>query len=255
VEQFLRAWRERMKALIIAAGQGTRLSSICPVKPLLPVLQKPLIDWVVKALIWVKVEEVVVVTGYEADKVEAHLLSQSWPGAMEFIFVRNEEWQKENGLSVIKARSFLNEPFFLLMADHIFDPEILILLKNQPIKENELILAVDATVQNHPCVDLDDVTRVKVENGLIRNIGKGLSDYNAFDTGIFYCSPALFAALEESQRRRRNFTLSGGVLELALKEQARALDVSGRFWIDVDDEKAWKKAEDYLRRTKLQAGP
>jgi len=40
-----------------------------------------------------------------------------------------------------------------------------------------------------------------------------------------------------------------------LKEQARALDVSGRFWIDVDDEKAWKKAEDYLRRTKLQAGP
>jgi len=236
-----------LKALILAAGQGTRLSSICPVKPLLPVCQKPLIDWVLGALVKVAVSEIVVVLGYEGQKVKDYLESQSYLKDIKMSFVYNEEWQKENGLSVYKARHFLTEPFFLLMSDHIFDPEILGFLKKEPLRNDDLILAVDYRIDNNLYVDLEDVTKVRVDAGHITAIGKGLTDYNAFDTGIFYCTPAIFKALEESQISARDFTLSGGVRKMAARGQARVMDVKSRFWIDVDDERAREKAENYLK--------
>lgn len=237
-----------MKGLIIAAGQGVRLSPICPVKPLLLVGGQALIDWTVKALLRAGIKEIIVVTGYEGDKVEEHLKRQNYFQGAELSFVRNDEWEKENGLSVYKAKELAGNRFFLLMSDHIFDPKILVGLSQQKLEDDELILAVDSRLAKHSHVDLEDVTRVQMEDGYIISIGKGLIQYNAFDTGIFYCTSAIFSALEESQKISKNFTLSGGVRIMAIKGKARVMDIDDRFWIDVDDEKALHKAEEYLKR-------
>ncbi|HAR36534.1 MAG TPA: nucleotidyltransferase [Acidobacteria bacterium] len=235
-----------MKALIIAAGQGQRLSAICPSKPLLPVGRRPLIDWVIQGLQAAGIREVVVVTGYNREKLEDHLRLAYSPEKVKLTLVHNDQWQRENGLSVCKARPFLEEPFFLLMSDHIFDPDILELMLTAELKEDEVILAVDYRTQNHLYVDLDDVTRVLVEEGKIKDIGKGLKLYNAFDTGIFLCQPVLFEALEQSQRQAGDYSLSGGIRVLAARSQARAVDIGQRFWIDIDDPKALEKAENFL---------
>lgn len=236
-----------MKGLIIAAGKGERLSSVCPVKPLLPVCGQALIDWTVKALLKAGIKEIIVVIGYEGDRIEEHLKKQNYLEGAVLHFVQNEEWEKENGLSVYKAKELVDDRFILLMSDHIFDPEILIKIKNEQIEDDELILAVDYRIDNHPYVDLDDVTRVQVEDGHIISIGKGIIQYNAFDTGIFYCTPALFTALEESQRLSKNFTLSGGVRIMAIKGKARVMDIEDKFWIDIDDLKAYNKVEEFLK--------
>lgn len=236
-----------MKALIIAAGQGQRLSGLCASKPLLPVCRRPLIDWVIKGLNKAGIREVIVITGYNRERLEEHLKTSFIPEEINLTLVYNDQWQKENGLSVLRARPLLEEPFFLLMSDHIFDPAILDLLRQSEIKSDEIILAVDSRVENHPYVDLEDVTRVQVEDNRIKNIGKGLEDYNAFDTGIFLCQPVLFEALEESQRKDGDFSLSGGVRLLAARGKARALEIGGRFWIDVDDPGALDRAESFLK--------
>lgn len=237
-----------MKGLVIAAGQGVRLSPVCPVKPLLQVGGQALIDWTVKALLKAGIKEVIVVTGYEGEKVEEHLKKQNYLEGAGITFVRNDEWEKENGLSVYKARDVAGNRFILLMADHIFDFRILVDLSQQRLEDDEIILAVDCRLADHPHVDLEDVTRVQMEDGYIISIGKGLIQYNAFDTGIFYCTSALFAALEESQKISKNFTLSGGVSMMAIKGKARVMDIGGKFWIDVDDEKALRRVERYLKR-------
>lgn len=236
-----------MKALIIAAGQGKRLSDLIPSKPLLPLCRRPLIDWVLNGVQKAGVREVVVVTGYNRTGLEEYLRTKYSSGEIKLTLVYNEEWQKENGLSVYKARPLLDEAFFLLMSDHIFDPAILELLRQSELKKNELVLAVDSRIQNHPYVDLDDVTRVRVEEGKIKDIGKSLVDYNAFDTGLFLCRPALFEALEESQSRVGDFSLSGGVRLLASRGRAGAVEIGDRFWIDIDDRKAVERAENYLK--------
>jgi 1L-myo-inositol 1-phosphate cytidylyltransferase len=156
--------------------------------------------------------------------------------------VVNEAWRSPNGMSVLKARSALVSPFLLLMSDHLFDPEIVRALLSEGECRDGVVLAIDANLSN-PLVDLEDVTRVDQENGLIRNIGKGLKRYNAFDTGIFLCTPALFDALERSIERDGEASLTGGIRVLAESRRALTREIGGRFWLDVDDSRAYVKAE------------
>jgi choline kinase len=234
-----------VKCLIIAAGRGRRLAGRAESKPLLEIAGRALIDRVVGAGLLVGIRDFVVVTGYAGDLVERHLDGLARAEGVSITAVRNDEWEKENGLSVFKARDLLGDRFILSMSDHLFDPEILRDLIRQPVGDDETILAVDFDVRGNPHIDLDDVTMVLVEAGRIAAVGKGLVDHNAYDTGLFLGTPALFRALGESQKRG-DFTLSGGLRVLAAAGKARVMDIGGRYWIDVDDEKAMAKAEALL---------
>ncbi|MDD8020895.1 MAG: NTP transferase domain-containing protein [Acidobacteriota bacterium] len=237
-----------LKGLIIAAGQGKRISNLCPVKPLLEVNGRALIDRTIDSLIKAGIKDIIVVTGFQSERLEEHLQKRSYPPGVQVTCLENKDWQKENGLSVYRAKDLVGDRFILLMSDHIFDPAILARLIGLPVEEGGLILAVDYRTNNHPFVDLADVTKVEINGERIVDIGKELASYNAFDTGIFYGTRALFEALEKSQKTASDFTLSAGVRVLAVQARARVMDIEDRFWIDVDDEKALRQAEDYLKR-------
>jgi 1L-myo-inositol 1-phosphate cytidylyltransferase len=231
------------RCVIIAAGRGSRLSARAASKPLLEVAGKPLIDRAIDAVRPSGIREFVVVTGYAGDALERHLAAKAATDGLSIATVRNDEWEKENGLSVLKAKGLAGERFLLMMADHIVDPRLPEGLAGQEIGGDEVILAVDPQIGGQPYVDLDDVTRVLDENGRIAAIGKNIPAYNAFDTGVFLCTPALFAALEASQAKG-DLSLSGGIRALAAKGKARTWKTGGLFWIDVDDEEAARKAEE-----------
>lgn len=234
-----------MKCLVIAAGRGRRLAVRAESKPLLRIGGRSLISRVIGAGRQAGIREFVVVTGYRADLVERHLARVARDEDVAIDFVRNDEWEKENGLSVFKAGRAAGERFILSMSDHLFDPAILRDLAAQPVSDGETILAVDRRIADNPCVDLEDVTRVRLDGDRILAIGKGLQEYNAFDTGLFLGTPGLFLALADSQAKG-DFTLSGGIKVLAAEGKARTMDIGGRYWIDVDDEKAMEKAARWL---------
>ena len=233
-----------MKCLIIAAGQGSRLKSKGKVKPLVPLLGVPLIERVIRSAIEGGADEFYVITGYEREQVSNFLQQLAKRLNVPIIPIQNDDWQKENGFSVLKARDVMEEPFLLLMADHLFDPAIIQLLQKQPFNDGDVLLAVD-TDKNNPLVDMEDVTKVCIENGHIINIGKTIDDFNGFDTGIFLCSQAIFEALESACKIHNDTTLSAAIRVLA--EDKHAISVqTNRFWIDVDDKFAHQKAEKTL---------
>jgi CDP-L-myo-inositol myo-inositolphosphotransferase len=233
-----------MKCLILAAGQGTRLRSRGEVKPLVPLLGVPLIERIIRSAMEGGVDDFYVVTGYEGEKVGDFLRHLSGRVNVAITRIQNKEWQKENGCSVLQARELLDEPFVLLMGDHLFDPAIIRSLQQQPLMEGEILLAVD-TNTNNPLVDLEDVTKVRVKDGLIQNIGKTIDDFNGFDTGIFLCTPAIFESLEHASKIKHDTTLSAAIRVLAENNHAKSLPTK-EFWIDIDDEKAYQQAEKAL---------
>jgi choline kinase len=166
---------------------------------------------------------------------------------LEVTFISNFDLSKENGYSAWLAKDRFRETFVLLMADHLFDQGILRDLMAERLSPGEIILAVDFRLRGNRLVRLDDVTKVAVKNGRIIAIGKTIASYNGFDTGIFLCTPALFEALEDSQRTG-DTSLSGGIRVLAGRGQARAMDIGARDWIDIDDEEDMRQAQFLFRQ-------
>ena len=132
------------------------------------------------------------------------------------------------------------QAFALLMSDHLFDPRILRRAVSEPLESGRCRLAVDFNPSGIP--DLEDATKVLAEGGRVLEIGKDIKKYNAIDTGVFVCTEGIFSALETAITRGEE-SLSGAVRELARLEKMEAVDVTGLFWRDVDDEIGLKDAE------------
>lgn len=245
-----------MKCLIIAAGEGSRLSNRGDSKPLIPILSLPLIERVILTAQEAGLSDFYVVTGYKGEKLRNHLDKFAQEKNLKITHLINDDWERGNGLSVLKAKGKIEDNFILLMSDHIFEGTILSELLKEDNLEGEVILAVDYNLNNEN-IDIDDVTKVLTnDDHKIIDIGKNIKKYNAYDTGIFLCSPAIFEALAESSTSG-DTSLSAGIRILAQKGKVRTFDIRGRYWIDVDDEKAFKEAEDILLKNlkKVSDGP
>jgi CDP-L-myo-inositol myo-inositolphosphotransferase len=217
----------------------------------------PLIERAIRSAVEAGGDDFYVVTGYQWEGIRDFLDRLAERLGIPITTLINEDWEKENGFSVLKAREYLHEPFLLLMADHLFDPSIAREMMAHPPAEGEILLAVDGDIRNS-LIDMEDVTRVMTEDGKIRNIGKGLANFNGFDTGIFLCTPAIFQALEQSTEKYGEATLSGAVRILADLGRAGAFHADGQFWVDVDDPAAFSRAEKALverLREKANDGP
>lgn len=230
-----------MKCLIIAAGKGSRLIKLGDSKPLVKLLGVPLIERVIMTVVDCGIREFYVVTGYNGEKVRLFLDELSQKAGISIIHIINDDWKRGNGLSVLKAKGKIKGNFFLLMSDHIFDKKIILNMKKN-ISYRGLVLAVDYNIKNNPAIDMSDVTKIEIENNKIKDIGKNIRVFNAFDTGIFLCSSAIFTAIQKSVQKG-DTSLSAGVQILAHKGMAKVFDIADNFWIDVDDDRSFKNAK------------
>ena len=249
-ETFARSLKRHTPAvkecLILAAGNGRRLieSSGGAPKPLVKVHGKSLLEHVILGAHEAGVERFVIVVGYGAETMRRWLAGR-WLGGVEVVVVENCEYHKDNGISVLKARDWLSENFLLLMADHLFEPRTARALLEEPLRNGEVILAVDPKLDL--VFDLDDATKVRREGDRIVDIGKTIPEYDAFDTGMFLCSPELFDTLE-SAKKEGNCSLSDGMRVLGRAGKLRAFDIGEATWQDVDTPQALAYAESIFDR-------
>ncbi len=233
----------------MAAGTGGRLRERGQSKPLVQVFGVGLLERVILRARSAGVQHFLVVTGYRGDAVRAALDALSEREGISIQHVENDEWQRGNGVSVSKARPYLDGPFVLSMCDHLVDPAIVRELVASGTEPDTVTLAVDFNIAGS-INDPDDVTRVQCSNGLIVSIGKVIRDFNAIDTGVFLCTPVIFDALEASQAAGDE-SISGAMNVLARQSKARVFDIQGRLWLDVDDPASLEKAEALLKSGRL----
>ena len=230
-----------MKALIIAAGNGTRMQPVTRGrhKSLMPLLGLKIIERVILGAKEAGISEFVIVTGYKGKKLR-EFLGNGAKYDISISFIQNNNWKKANGISTLAAQKHFRENFVLLMSDHVFDPKTLIRIQRLKLKNNECALAIDKNLDT--VLDVEDTTKVMVKDGRAIALNKNLEVYNAYDTGMFVCSPYIFKVLAKSTKLGKN-SLSHSIRVLISEGKLRTLNNKGRLWADCDTWEDIKFAE------------
>lgn len=224
------------RAVVLAAGRGSRLGTFTRFRPkaLMPVAGRALIGHVLDALAGAGVDEAVVVCGYRGGQLE-EALAEGTPLAVRC--VRNAQYEREASLSLAAAREACGEePFFLVMGDHLFEPALIERLAEAGASSSSIygdpapsLVAADAG--DWPEEYVAEATKVRIDKmGFVRAIGKKLPVWDALDTGAFLCQPDVWTALEAAG----DAPLSAVFERLAAAGRLGAVDVTGSFWYDVD---------------------
>jgi choline kinase len=122
-----------MKAMILAAGMGSRLRPITNSIPkcLVPVNSKPILEHQFEALLLAGIRDVVLVVGHLAELL-ADKYGSSYRG-MNIHYLENSLYDRTNNIySLWLAREHLDSQMLLLEGDLVFEPELLQRLTQTP---------------------------------------------------------------------------------------------------------------------------
>ncbi|MGL5821992.1 MAG: UTP--glucose-1-phosphate uridylyltransferase GalU [Sarcina sp.] len=272
------------KAIIPAAGLGTRFLPATKAQPkeMLPIVDKPTIQYIIEEAIASGIEEILIITGKGKKCIEDHFdkslelemqleksgkddllkMVREISDMVDIHFIRQKE-PKGLGHAISCAKTFVgNEPFAVLLGDDIVyndeDPCLGQLIKcfNE---YNTSILGV----QEVPHDDVDKygiVDGVHVENGVykVRNLvekpSKEEAPTNVAILGRYIITPKIFEILENTKPGKGGeIQLTDALLTLISQEAMYAYNFSGKRY-DVGDKLGFLKAtvEYALRRDDLK---
>ncbi len=181
-----------MKAVILAAGKGTRMKEITDSvpKPMLKVGGRPMLWHVLSALRGAGVDQAAVIVGYMSESIVSYFGDGEVVGVRLSYFVQEE--QNGTGKAADPAREFLSDgPFFYSYGDIITSPSVYAAMyADFESRPTDLLLAVR---------EVDDPSRfgaVAADGGRITDIvekpAPGTEPSKWVNAGIFISRPALF---------------------------------------------------------------
>lgn len=228
-----------MKAIILAAGRGKRLKPVTDVlpKPTIKVKNMPLILSNFDSLDKCGINEIGLVVGYKADV----LLERIGPkiGNTKITYIYNEEWKKENGISLLKAKEFVGDDnFLLLMADHVFEFDIIKkIVDSEDLIKNERTVGALAT-QNAKKIHkniVGEATKILTNNNEIQKFGKKIRKFSCIDIGIFLLTPLVFTAPETLYKENKKVSVSDCMnWHISHGNKIISIDMTGKIWHDID---------------------
>ena len=274
------------KAIIPAAGLGTRFLPATKAQPkeMLPIVDKPTIQYIIEEAVASGIEEILIITGRSKKCIEDHFdksveleleLEKSGKEQMlkmvreisdmvDIHFIRQKE-PRGLGHAISCAKTFVgNEPFAVLLGDDIVYNEGRPCLK-------QLIDCYDeykTSVLGVQTVEAKDVNKYGIVNGIhiedrVYKV-KGLVEKPAVEEapsnvailGRYIITPRIFKILEETKPGKGGeIQLTDALLNLISEEAMYAYDFEGTRY-DVGDKLGFLKAtvEYALRREDLRDG-
>jgi choline kinase len=240
--------------MVLAAGAGRRLESLTQDLPktLLPVDgERTILDIALGNLRRAGLEEVVVVTGYAAERVAERqaALEARHDVRLELVYnPKAEEWN--NCYSLWCAREHFAQGVLLCNGDTVHPPEVEErLLAGRG--EAELVLALD----DAKTLGAEEMKVLLGEDGLLRGINKAHDPAAAAGEyiGLTLIEPAaadgLPEALEATWRRDPGLYYEDGFQEYADRGgRVRVASVGGLEWVEVDDQADLDRAREVAWR-------
>lgn len=219
-----------MNALILAAGQGKRLSphtDNCP-KCLLSLGETTFIGYQIELLRHFGIKTIGVVTGFCADRVRSAC-------GDSVRYFHNSQYDTTNSLySFLQAAPLAAEGCLVLNSDVILDPALLQKLLDSP-HANALLADFESALGD------EEMKVVCDADGRVREISKKISSQKAqaenlglLRLGAGAARAVLQVAQNAAESGLLNLWMPQGVAQVLEKEPFYALPIAGKPWIEVD---------------------
>lgn len=263
--------REVTKAVFPAAGLGTRFLPATKASPkeMLPLVDKPLIQYVVEEAVSSGIDEIVLVTGRGKRSIEDHfdvafeleeelkakgkhkILSevQRIANLVTFCYIRQKKAMGLGHAVLTTKRVVGNEPFAVLLGDDIIDAEVPALRQMMDVYRRypATILAIQKVprcqTQNYGVID-----GKKIENGvylvkdLVEKPAPEDAPSNLAIIGRYILTPEIFTALEQTKPGKGGeIQLTDGLKLLMEKQPIYAYEFQGTRY-DAGDKLGFLKA-------------
>ena len=236
------------KAVVLAAGRGTRMKSLtddCP-KPMLPLAGRPMLAHLMDRLAAAGIRQVCVVIGYRGEMIREYFAANPPPGIELHYAVQSEP--TGTGSAALLAKEFAEgDDFLLTFGDILVDPQVYTELL--ALREGaEMVLALTY---------VEDPYRggaVYVEDGRVTRIvekpPKGASTTNFLCAGVYLFKSRVFRALENlTPSAREEYDLTDAISGAVRRRQTvRYMEVPG-FWRDVGRPEDLQPASDYIKES------
>ncbi len=270
------------KAIIPAAGLGTRFLPATKAQPkeMLPIVDKPAIQYIIEEAIASGIEEILIITGRNKRSIEDHFdksvelenqLKEQGKydllGLIEEIsqvdihYIRQKE-AKGLGHAVLCAKQFVgNEPFAVMLGDDIVDAEVQCLRQLIDVYDD-----CQGTVLGVQEVAKDKVSSYGIVNpkkvkeniwqavDLIEKPSVEEAPSQLAVLGRYILEPEIFALLEKTEPGRGNeIQLTDAICKLAHEKPVYAYNFSGRRY-DIGDKQGYLEAtvEYALKRPEIR---
>jgi UDP-N-acetylglucosamine diphosphorylase/glucosamine-1-phosphate N-acetyltransferase len=175
-----------MQAVILAAGEGKRVRPLTRSRPkaMIPVANRPIIEYVIEALVKNGIREIIVVVGYRKEQVTRFLNQLDVPVE---VVVQNK--QLGTGQALLCAESKIRDNFLLLPGDNYIDPTSIARIMDLP---NSML------VKEHP--NPSNFGVVMLNEGLVSGIIEKPETSPSFmvSTGIYSFKKDVFSYIQEN---------------------------------------------------------
>ena len=240
-----------MQAIILAAGMGKRLGEYTKnnTKCMVEVNGVKLIDRVFKQLATLPISRVVMVIGYEGEKLRNYLGDEK--EGLRIDYVENSVYNKTNNIySLWLAKQQLQEDDTLLIeSDLIFDDQMLPLICNHP-EPNLALVAKYEPWMDGTMVLIDD------DRNIINFVSKAAFDYSQIDK--YFKTVNVYKFSRDFSRQKyvpflEAYTKSVGnneyyenvlrIISFLNSHDLKALPIQGLKWYEIDDKQDLDIAE------------
>jgi len=226
------------KAIILSAGQGSRLGHLTDDKPkcLIEFNGRTLLDRQLDALTANGVEEIVVVTGFRDDQIEAALARRGSAGPrVKTIF--NPFYKVADNLgSLFVAREELDGDTLVWNGDTLVSEALMARVVGNAEREG-----ICVTIDRKDGYDDDDMKVVVAEDGVLKAIGKRISaGVNGESIGLLAFrgdgARRFRTAIEKAMRTTEGTTIwyLRVIHQIAQEAPVWTLDINGEEWGEVD---------------------
>ncbi|MBB3131784.1 UTP--glucose-1-phosphate uridylyltransferase [Paenibacillus rhizosphaerae] len=268
------------KAIIPAAGYGTRFLPATKAMPkeMLPIIDKPTIQFIIEEAAASGIEEILIVTGKGKKVIEDHFDSaleleyyleqkgkfeelrkiREFTGIVDIHYIRQSE-RKGLGHAIGIGRNFIgNEPFAVLLGDTFFDadpPSLKQLMDGYDRLKTSIVgvqsVAADK-VSSYGIVDAKPlIDSFAYVNRLVEKPAVDASPSRLAMVGRYILTASIFDILEnQSPGVGGEIQLTDALNQLLAKEAIYTCEINGR-WHDVGDPLGYVKA--ILALTKQRA--